>query len=353
MNRTESGSAACSSKGQGPAKRINLALQGGGSHSAFTWGVLDRLLHDSRFEIDSICGTSGGAINAAVLASGYSRDGRAGAQQDLRELWRRIGAIGRFSVVQRSFLGHAVNRWRLDYSPAFHFVDLLTRIYSPSQLNPTNYSPLREILRDLVDFDRLRHASGIKVFVCATNVRSGKAAIFRNSDIGVDVLLASACLPYLFQTVKIDDEYYWDGGYMGNPAIWPLAYESEARDLIIVEINPLRRDEIPQTAHEIRDRLDEISFNSTLIREMRAIHFVNRLIDGGKLDPREYKRTNIHLIDSGEAVKDLHASSKLNAEPAFLDHLFGLGQAAADEWIRKNFEAVGHRSSVDVAGTFL
>ena len=292
-------------------------------------------------------------MNAAVLASGYSRDGRAGAQQDLSELWRRIGEMGRFSPFQTSFIGQVVNGWRLDYSPAFHFIDLLTHAFAPSQLNPTNYSPLRGVLQELVDFDRLRHASGIKIFACATNVRSGKAVVFRNRDIDIDVLLASACLPYLFQAVRIGGEYYWDGGYMGNPAIWPLAYESETRDLIIVQINPLYRKEIPQTSHEIRDRLDEISFNSTLVREMRAVHFVNRLIDGGKLDPREYKRTNIHLIDSGEAIKDLHASSKLNAEPAFLGHLFGLGQVAADDWIHKNFEAIGQRSSVDVASTFL
>ncbi len=339
--------------GVGPAKRINLALQGGGSHGAFTWGVLDRLVEDHRLEIDSICGTSAGAMNAAVLVSGYAADGRDGAKRAMRDFWERIGAVGRFGPFQRTPLDRMMGGWRLDFSPSFFFFDSLTRLFSPYQLNPMKLNPLRKILEETIDLDLVRWASGIKLFVCATNVRSGKVKVFPNPEISIDSLLASACLPGIFQAVEIDGEYYYDGGYMGNPALFPLAYESETHDLVIVQINPLHRDEIPQTAHEIQDRLDEISFNATLMREMRAIHFVNRLIDGGELDRGEYKRTNVHLIESAEEMKALHASSKMNADPELLDYLFGLGRKAADDWIAKNYERVGQGSSIDVAKTYL
>jgi len=337
----------------GAAKRLNLALQGGGSHGAFTWGVLDRLLEKRGFEIDSICGTSAGAMNAAVLASGFARDGRDGARGDLKAFWHRVGTVGQFSPLQPTPADRLLDGWRLDHAPSFLAFDLLSRMLSPYQLNPGNFHPLRQIIADMVDFDLVRHASGINLFICATNIRTGKVKIFRNRDMSVDCVLASACLPHLFQAIEIDGQHYWDGGYMGNPAIWPLAYESQARDLLIVQINPLERAELPRAAHEIQDRLNEISFNSTLMREMRAIHFVNRLIDGGQLDPADYKRTNIHLIDGGDALKDLHASSKLNAEPAFLDHLFQLGRAAGEAWIERNFAMIGHGSTIDVATTFL
>lgn len=350
---TEPSTLAAPPPGQaGAAKRINLALQGGGSHGAYTWGVLDRLLEDHRIEIDSISATSAGAMNAAVLASGYSRNSRAGARHDLRKFWTKVGEIGRFSPFRTTPLGRMMDRWRLDNSPGFFLFDMMSRLISPYQ-NLIEFHPLRDVLLDVVDFDRIRYASGIDLYICATNVRTGKVTVFRSRQITIDVLLASACLPHLFRAVKIGEDCYWDGGYMGNPALWPLAYESQSRDLVLVQINPLVREEIPETGHEIQDRLDEINFNSTLMREMRALHFVNRLIDGGKLDPSEYRRTNIHLIDPGEPIRTLHASSKLNAEPDFLAYLFEIGRTTAERWIEENLEALGHRSSIDVAKIYL
>jgi NTE family protein len=339
--------------GNGPAKRINLALQGGGSHGAFTWGVLDRLLEDHRIVIDSICGTSAGAMNAAVLVSGDSQDGREGARKALREFWRRIGDVGRYGPFQRTPIDRLMGDWRLDYSPNFIVLDAMSRLFSPSQLNPMGLNPLRGILEETIDFDAVRFAPGIRLFICATNVRSGKVKIFSGREITVDALLASACLPEMFQPVEIDGEVYYDGGFMGNPALFPLQYESESHDLVIVQINPLHRDEIPQTAREIQDRVNEISFNATLMREMRAIHFVNRLIDGGELDPTEYRRTNIHLIEAAAEMKALHASSKLNADPELIDYLHTLGRTAAGDWIDKNFDRLGVGSSIDVAKTYL
>jgi NTE family protein len=224
---------------------------------------------------------------------------------------------------------------------------------SPYQFNPFNYNPLAAVLKESVDFDLIRYASGIKLFMCATNVRSGKVKVFRNDEVGLEVLLASACLPQLFQAVEIDGEAYWDGGYMGNPAIYPLAYESGSRDIIIVQIDPLYRDDVPNTPREILDRLNEITFNATLMREMRAIHFVNRLIDGGVLGPPDYRRNHIHLIEADAVLKTLGVSSKMNAEWAFFEYLRDVGRQAADRWLAENYETIGVCSSIDVARTYL
>jgi NTE family protein len=339
--------------GNGPAKRINLALQGGGSHGAFTWGVLDRLLEDHRIVIDSICGTSAGAMNAAVLVSGDSENGRTGAKEALAGFWDRIGEAGRYGPLQRTIFDRIFGGWRLDYSPSYVALDFMSRVFSPYQLNPLKFNPLRQVLEQSIDFDAVRYAPGIRLFVCATNVRTGKVKVFSGAEVTVDALLASACLPDLFQAVEIKGEFYYDGGYMGNPALFPLVYESPCNDLVIVQINPLIRDEIPQTAREIIDRVNEISFNATLMREMRAIHFVNRLIDGGQLEGEDYRRTNIHLIEAADEMKELHASSKLNADPELLDYLFKLGRSSAGQWIEAHFDKIGLGSSIDVAKTYL
>ena len=338
---------------RGPAKRINLALQGGGSHGAFTWGVLDRLLEEPSLAIDSICGTSAGAMNAAVLVTGDAENGPPGARDRLARFWDEVGRVGRFGPFARTPWDRLVDGWRLDYSPMYIWLDLLSRVWSPYDAWMPSENPLRPILERVVDVELIRLVAGIKLFVCATNVRTGKVKVFNNREVSVDALLASACLPTLFRAVEVAGEPYWDGGYMGNPAIWPLAYESEVHDLLIVEINPLRRDEMPHSAIEIRDRINEISFNSTLMREMRAIHFVNRLIDGGKLPADEYKRTNIHLISAPDEMTELHAASKLNAEPGFLKFLFELGRRAADDWLAANYERIGVGSSIDVAKVYL
>jgi NTE family protein len=336
-----------------PAKRVNLALQGGGAHGAFTWGVLDRLIEDKGVEVDSICGTSAGAMNAAVFASGFAADGREGARRALAAFWRRIADAGRLSPVRRPWLERLRGSWRMDNAPGLLVLSELARRFSPYQLGPFSTNPLAPVLKEMVDFDLIRYASGIKLFICATNVRTGRIKVFRNEEVRLEVLLASACLPQLFQAVEVDGEAYWDGGYMGNPAIYPLAAESQSRDIIIVQIDPLYREEIPKTSREIADRLNEITFNATLMREMRSMHFVERLIDGGVLGPPEYQRIFFHMIEADAMMKTLGVSSMMNVEWAFLEHLKDEGRQAAERWLAENADAIGERSSIDVAATYL
>lgn len=333
-------------------KIINLALQGGGSHGAFTWGVCDRLLEDERLEIEGIVGTSAGAMNAAVLADGFADNGRDGARAALRNFWTLVGETGRNSPLQRSIWEVMRGGWRVDDSPGFFWFDLWTRLFSPYQWNPTDYNPLRDVLRKTVDFDRLRNVGGIKLFICATNVRSGKVRVFEKHEITCEALMASACLPFLFKTVQIEGEAYWDGGYMGNPAIFPLIYGCASSDVLLVQINPMYREEIPTTSRDIIDRVGEISFNSSLMREMRAIHFVSRLVDAGHLAPDQYKQLKMHMIASEDELASLGASSKLSSEPAFLEHLFTIGRATADRWLATHFDDINHRSTLDLAKTF-
>jgi NTE family protein len=334
-------------------KRINLALQGGGAHGAFTWGVLDRLLEDPRIEIDGICGTSAGAMNAVAVAHGITLGGASEARAALDRFWCGVGEFGRFSPIQRGPIDRLLGSWRLDYSPSYIAFDLLTRSLSPYQTNPLNHNPLEKVLEQVVDFDVVRACTAIKLFVCATNVRTGKVRVFETAELCPEAILASACLPFLFQAVEYQGEHYWDGGYMGNPAIFPLIYGCDSRDVLIVQINPVQREAIPTTAREILDRVNEISFNSSLMREMRAIAFVSKLIDSGRLDRRGYKRMLIHRIEADEQIKPLGASSKLNAEPEFLEHLKAIGRMAAGAWLERNFDRIGTESTLDLLDTYL
>jgi NTE family protein len=246
-------------------KRINLALQGGGSHGAFAWGVLDRLLEDECIDFDGISAASVGAVNATVMAFGLAVGGRAGARHALADIWRRIANLASLSPLQPTLFDRLTGNQSLETSPAFVQFDLMTRSFSPYQLNPFNINPLRSILCDAVDFDAIRNAHcPIKLFLSATNVRTGKIRVFDNHEIGPDAVLASACLPFLFRAIEIDGEHYWDGGYMGNPAIFPLIYNCDSRDVVIVHINPIERPDVPKTASEILNRINEISFNSSL-----------------------------------------------------------------------------------------
>jgi NTE family protein len=334
-------------------KKVALALQGGGAHGAYTWGVLDRLLEDGRLEVEAISGTSAGAMNAAVFADGMGRGGPTEARRALEAFWRNVSEATRFSPLQPSPFDRLAHGWNLDHSAAFLAFDMLSRMISPYQLNPTNYNPLREVLQKSVDFERLEHCRAVKLFVSATNVRTGKVRVFRSGEITPDVLLASACLPFMFQTVTVEGEPYWDGGYMGNPSIFPLIYGAGSPDVVIVQVNPLTCEQVPTTAAAIMNRLNEISFNSSLMREMRAIAFVTGLIDAGKLDGREYKRMNVHWIDAEEKMKGLGVSSKLNARWDFLEHLKEIGRAAAGDWLDRHFDRVGVESTIDIGGKFL
>jgi len=336
-------------------KRINLALQGGGAHGAFTWGVLDALLEDGRLDFDGFSGTSAGAMNAAAFAVGWEHGGADGARERLANFWRKVSDAGRpinawlFGWAGAAEGKHRHTEWSLGYL-AF---DVLSRFFSPYQLNPFNYHPLREIVEKGIDLGTLRHCRKTKLFVSTTAVRTGKIRVFETQEVTTDVLLASACLPYLFQAVSIGGEAYWDGGYMGNPAIFPLIYGCDSRDVVIVQVNPINRPEIPTNARDILDRVTEISFNSSLMREMRAIAFVSRLIEDHKIESGRYKRLNIHFIESETEIAPLGASSKLNTDWAFLTELRDRGRATARQWLAQHYDKIGKESSIDIRGRFL
>lgn len=336
-------------------KRINLALQGGGSHGAYTWGVLDRLLEDEKVEIEGISGTSAGAMNGVLLVDGYLKDGRDGARRSLENFWREISSRGYiFNPVQASPLESYQHKWNLGGSFSYNLFDLLSRLLSPYQLNPFNLNPLRDILESQVDFKAIQKShEKIKLFVAATHVESGQARIFKCKNISAEAVLASACIPFIFQAVEIKGEAYWDGGYMGNPVLWPLFYNTEAADILLVQINPLFREGVPKQAGEIVNRLNEITFNSSLMAEMRAINFVKQLIDENKLHTDKYKDVHMHMIAAPDAARDYDASSKMNTDWGFFLHLKEIGREAADEWLKNHWKDVGKQSSVDIWDTFL
>jgi len=345
---------------RGPSKRsrarpVNLALQGGGAHGAFTWGVLDRLLEDQRIAIEGISGTSAGAINGLMVAYGMALDGRDGARAMLAQLWRRIGEAARHSPFQPSWLDRMLGGGNLDYSPGFQMFDLMSRVISPYQSNPMDLHPLRDLLTDMVDFDRLRACASeaVKLFVSTTDVRSGKIRVFGPKELRPEVFMASACLPLLFKAVEIDGEHYWDGGYMGNPALFPLIYNCRASDIMLVEINPIRIEEVPTDSRAILDRVNDISFNATMMREMRAIAFVTRMLDQHKIaGGSNLRRIFFHMVQAEKAMARYGASSKFNTTPDFLDTLFKLGRQTAEEWLDDHFSAIGRDSSVDLHSLF-
>jgi NTE family protein len=325
---------------------IDLALQGGGSHGAFTWGVLDRLLEEERLRIVAISGTSAGAMNAAVLADGWTEGGAAGARAALRTYWQEVSRAAALSPLQRSPLDRMMGRWTLDTSPAYVAMDLMSRLLSPYDLNPLAYNPLRNILRQCIDFERLGR-SPIKLFVTATSVRTGRGRIFRNPDITADVLLASACLPTMFRAIEIYGEPYWDGGYAGNPTITPLIRESDAHDTILVQINPCERPDTPRSASEILNRLNEISFNSPLMKELRMIALLHQVADPGSGEGARWANMRVHRVAT-DMLAQFGASSKLNAEWEFVTVLFSEGRRAADDFLKEHGEHLGKRSTVDL-----
>jgi NTE family protein len=325
---------------------IDLALQGGGSHGAFTWGVLDRLLEEERLKIAAISGTSAGAMNAAVLADGWTEDGAAGARAALRAFWHEVSRAAALSPLQRSPLDRMMGRWTLDTSPTYIAMDLMSRLLSPYDLYPLAYNLLRDILSECIDFERLAR-SPIKLFVTATSVRTGRGRIFRNADITADVLLASACLPTIFRAVDIGGEPYWDGGYVGNPTITPLVRESDAHDTILVQINPRERPDTPRSASEILNRLNEISFNSPLMKELRMIALLRQIADPGNGEGARWAHMRVHRVAT-DVLAQFGASSKLNAEWEFVTMLFDEGRRAASDFLKTNGEHLGKRSTTDL-----
>ena len=325
---------------------VDLALQGGGAHGAFAWGVLDRLLQESRIRIDGISGTSAGAMNAAVLASGFALGGADAARAALEGFWRRVSDGALMSPLKRTPLDVLLGRWTLDYSPAFLALDMASRVFSPYDLNPLGLNPLRDILTESIDFDRLA-TSPVKVFITATCVRTGRPRIFRNADATPEALLASACLPQMFQAVEIDGEAYWDGGYSGNPTISPLVRECSAHDTILVQINPVERPGTPRSAGEILSRVNEVSFNAPLLKELRMIALLRQVADPGHCEGALWAEMRMHRIAS-ERMVELGYSSKLNAEWAFLIMLRDEGRRAASEFLDRHGDDLGQRATLEL-----
>ncbi|UVJ45938.1 patatin-like phospholipase family protein [Pseudomonas sp. LS1212] len=341
-------------RGSDERKPVALALQGGGMHGAFTWGVLDRLLEDGRLAIEGVSATSAGAMNAAVLASGMLQGGEAGARRALHDFWYAVAqSAERYNPLRWMPWLKGTHSFGLDYSPMYTFADMALRIFSPYQFNRRNLSPLRDVLERQVDFAALRKQCPFHLYLCATNVETGKIRIFSGEDVCAEAVLASACVPTLFQAITIDGQNYWDGGYMGNPAIFPLIYHCNTRDVVIVHINPLVRPGVPITAADILNRISEISFNSSLMREMRTIAFVTDLIQQGKLDRGEMKEMLIHSIKSDEAMCALSVSSKYNADWDFLCGLRDNGRRETEAWLTENYRNIGERSSIDIRKEFL
>ena len=331
------------------SKRVNLALQGGGSHGAFTWGVLDKLIEDGRLDIEGISGCSAGSMNAVVYAYGKIK-GNEAAREALHDFWVAVSNEGnKFSIKPNPFekmMGLNVTKTIFSRS-----IGLMSKLVSPYQMNPSNANPLLKIIESQVDFEQLRERAETKLFLSATNVRTGRSKVFKNGEITPAAVMASACLPEIFQAVEIDGEYYWDGGYMGNPVLYPLFYHTESRDVIIVHINPMERKAPPRTSTEISNRLNEITFNSALLKELRAVGFVQKLMDEGWIKDefmQKMKYVLLHSIRSEDALSELTVESKSDSDWAFLTMLRDRGRTHAAEWLDQNFQHVGQRSSVNV-----
>jgi len=333
-------------------KRINLALQGGGAHGAFTWGVLEQILSDERLSVEGISGTSAGAMNAVMLADGLCHGGREEAQKRLADFWRSVSSTGNLPALQRAVMERILSFTPLEGSPVQAWFDTLSRYFSPYDVNPLNINPLRDLIERFVDFERLRANTDLRLFVSATNVQTGRVRIFPRDRITVDAVMASACLPLLFRAVEIDGVPYWDGGYLGNPVIFPFFRTTATEDVLVVQINPLFRQSTPMSSSEIVNRINEITFNSSLIGEYRAIDFVARLIDQGKLPrgtgPGEYRRINVHRIVLDRFGTHFDSFSKLSTDYDFFDMLHINGKRAARRFLDEHFDDIGVKSTVDL-----
>ncbi len=327
-------------------RHINLPLQGGGAHGAFTWGVLDRLLECGDLPIEGISGTSAGAVNAVVLADGYEADGAAGARVAVRTFWREVSRSGALSPYRSGWW----NPYGARYSPMVAGVEWLNRLFSPYQLNPGNLNPLMSLLESQIDFERLRRSRSLRLFVSATNVRTNRLHIFTNRSLSARVIAASCCLPQISQAVEIDGEAFWDGGFMGNPVIDPLLNWCETGDIVVVQVNPRRRESLPRTAADIRDRVNEITFNASLMREIRCIAHITRLLDESGLEGHDYERAYFHLIDGEEVMAGLGLRSKFDTDWGFLRGLRERGRQRADDWLQRHAGEIGSGSTFDLEG---
>jgi len=332
-------------------KKINLALQGGGAHGAFTWGVIDHILSDERLAIDGISGASAGAMNAVMLADGLVRGGHEEARKRLADFWRGVSRDGNLPSVQRGVLDRLFSFFPMEGSPFQAWVDAWAHALSPYDFNPLNINPLKELVERFVDFDAIRGDTNLNLFISATNVQTGRLRVFTRDRISADVVMASACLPLLFRAVEIDGVPYWDGGYMGNPAIFPFFASTESEDVLVVQINPIEHRGVPHSTREIVNRMNEITFNSSLLAEFRAIEFVGRLIDQGRLPrgtgPGQYRRINVHRVALDSNAK-FTADTKLNNDFDFFFMLHEHGRRAARRFLDAHFDDIGRRSTIDL-----
>lgn len=336
-------------------KRVSIAMQGGGAHGAFTWGVLDRLLEEKDFVVEGVSGASAGGMNAVSVAQGMMEGGNEGARAALKRYWETNAEAGKSSFLKPGLGDVLLNRYTMHNSPAFIMFDLMCKFLSPYQFNPVGTNPLTEIVNELFDFDKLNKYDGVKVFLSATHVYSGKIKVFSNvrEELSTETMLATACLPTLFHAVLVKGEYYWDGGYTGNPVIYPLIYECGTPDVMLLKLNPTHRNRLPITPGEIGDRMNEITNNTSIMREMRSMHFITKLIDEGLVAPGKLKRLNVHLIENEGVFAELGWSSKLNTDRGFIMHLFEEGRKTADKWIEKNYDSIGKKSTANVAEEFV
>lgn len=342
-----------------PARPINLALQGGGSHGAFTWGVLDALLADTRLTLEGISGTSAGAVNAVALASGFAKgqregiDPRQAARASLRHIWEEVGRMGQLGTLQKTLADTLLWGFPKELVPTNMIASALRSWYSPYQSNPLDINPLLDLLKREIDFDAVSQLVSPRVFVSATHIKTGKAALFSGARLTPQAVMASACLPTLFRAVEIDGEHYWDGGYAVNPAITPLIDHCESADIVLVQINPLVRENTPKTPEDILDRVNELTFNASLLTQMRAIDFINRLLAQGLLNGSRCKTVRLHRIDGGHAIQQFPASSRGAADARMIRALFDMGQQAGQDWLKQHFDAVGQHSTVDIGRDYL
>jgi NTE family protein len=327
-------------------KELTLALQGGGSHGAFTWGVLEKLFEEDVFDISGICGTSAGAINAGIAVYGYHKNGTQGAIDLLKDFWERVSQESDYSPIQASLIDKMLSAGNMEYSPVYNMFNIMSRFLSPYQWNPLNMNPLRDILIELIDFKALKE-SKMKLFTCATNVKTGEAKIFTLEHVSVDTMLASACLPLLFKAVKVDNEHYWDGGYLGNPPMYPLIRGTDTNDILLVQTNPFKIKKVPHKADEILHRINELSFNSSLIAELWLIEFKNKLLTDGYDMGGQLRHIHYHVICADSALEEFDVSSKSNTSWDFLNLLRERGREHATEWLANNYDSVGKKTSAE------
>jgi NTE family protein len=334
-------------------KSISIGMQGGGAHGAFTWGVLDYLLEDGRLNIEGASGTSAGGMNCLALAQGMAEGGKEGARKSLHRYWKILSEKSKKAGMAPTPLDNFVGGHGIGMNPLVSMMGQITKNFSPYEWNPKNKNMLEDLVKELFNFNKIANYEDLKVFLCATNVRTSKLKIFSGKEITPEAVLASACLPTLFQAVNIEGEDYWDGGFIGNPAIFPLIYNCATPDVLVILLTPQYRHNTPKTVSDIHWRMTELSLINTLTREMRAIQFVSKLIDDGIADKTKIKKVNMHLLENTQVFADLDHTSAMNSDWDFLTFLFEKGRETAGKWLEKNYDGIGERSTADLMEEFV